>query len=118
MAISALSNFGTETKLALAGVQSKGILHKRANLILLTLYVLLKLTFCLLKRAFQEFRKYINKIDEAQSRKLNPPAYSRSVNRKIILHFTLANREIQCETLITLTMFQYVAIPSRMTILE
>ena len=39
------TNFGTERKIALTGVQSKGILRKRANLILLTLCFLLKLTF-------------------------------------------------------------------------
>ena len=79
MPIAAWSIFGTQLKIALTGVHTRiresiakrlnwcaqlsyGIPRKTADLILLTLYFLLKLTYILAKSAYRQFKKYIGKI--------------------------------------------------------
>ena len=78
--IVALSIFGAKPKIALTGVRSivRESLAKMANLILLPVYFLLKLSNFLLKSAFRQFRKYISKI--IIHSKLQEPTFKECVN--------------------------------------
>ena len=73
-------NFCAKTKIALTGVRSRvpSIPSITGNLILLTLYILLKLTHFLVKSVFRQFIKEISKI--MKHSKLKEPTFKENVS--------------------------------------